>query len=327
MTDEFHSNDKIKLFLRNFLERTKRKRTLKLLEKDWHNEKSEKFKQKSHSMKLSFDIIKAPARQIELKAIKSEINKRKKKKNTNREGIIAFHPDFNVILAAKKIPEEFMLMATRFGLPKTHLDFFYSHRENFHWEIKDQKRIACTGNRGNCKFTTEMSSRCLVDHMITVHNHGEFECDQIDCKYVAFSSEMLNKHIAVFHGTGKKVPSKHQSIPCKYSSCSHMAVYQSNLVIHHQVHENNLPFKCQFCTYRAIKYESLNLHMLYHFKIQPFECNICNDKFYNEGNMILHKRIHTSDFSCSHCFQNFEKSSLLAKHTRICSKRLEKFKN
>jgi hypothetical protein len=240
--------------------------------------------------------------------------------------VIAFNPDLNVFLAEKKIPEEFKMLAKRFGLPKTHLDFFYEHRENFHWEIKETNRIACTGNRGNCKFTAEMSSHCLVDHMIAVHNHGEFECDQIDCKYVAFSREMLNKHLAVFHGTGKKVPSKHQSIPCKYSSCSHMAVYQSNLVIHHQVHENNLPYKCQFCTYRAIKHESLKLHMLYHFKIQPFECSICNDKFYNEGNMILHKRIHTSDFSCSHCFQNFEKSSLLAKHTRICSKRLEKFK-
>ena len=163
--------------------------------------------------------------------------------------------------------------------------------------------------------------------MVTVHNHGEFKCDRIDCMFVGFSEKILNKHIAVFHGTGRKAPSKDLNLPCKYPSCSHMAVYKSNLEKHYQVHENLLPFTCNFCTYRAIQPENLALHMLYHFKIRTFECNQCNSKFYTVAELNYHKRKHSRDYMCPHCHENFDKTASMKKHITTCAIRLNKFKD
>ena len=82
MTGETDSKFKIKQFLRNYLERTERMRTLKELEEDWRDEN---LKQKSCLKRLSFNKIKAPARQIEIKTIEVERKKQKKKKSDDEK--------------------------------------------------------------------------------------------------------------------------------------------------------------------------------------------------------------------------------------------------
>ena len=85
MTGETDSKFEIKQFLRNYLERTERMRTLKELEDDWRDEN---YKHKSHLKRLSFNVIKPPARQVEIKTIEVERKKRKKKKSEDEKGTL-----------------------------------------------------------------------------------------------------------------------------------------------------------------------------------------------------------------------------------------------
>lgn len=161
--------------------------------------------------------------------------------------------------------------------------------------------------------------------MKTVHNHGEFPCDEIDCQFIGFSESTLKKHIGVFHGNGHKVPSKNNHLPCKYRSCSFMGDKPSKLERHYQIHENRLPYCCNFCTYRASNPDYLALHMLYHFKIRSFECNLCPSQFYTNNELNFHKRVHTHDYMCPHCHETFKSTTSMKKHITTCATRLEKF--
>ena len=102
-----------------------------------------------------------------------------------------------------------------------------------------------------------------------------------------------------------------------------MAARSSALEIHHRVHENRL-FLCQFCNYTSNWPYDMRDHMRYHFQIKTFECDQCSLKFINLKALNTHTKLHSSDFSCTHCHQSFESVHKLNVHVITCEMRLRK---
>ena len=100
-------------------------------------------------------------RKIDLDSVKSQ-KKEKKRNKSETDGTTV------------SIPASFMKIAQKFGLPKEHLDFFYSNRSAFQWESKDNTQIHCSET--SCKFTMKVSRGCLIDHMVSFHNYADIPC-------------------------------------------------------------------------------------------------------------------------------------------------------
>jgi len=292
-------------YLRTYLLKTGRQRTIDVLESEWE-EDSTKIRKG-----LSFAIQKAPERKTN-----EDFGKvRKRKKATSKE--------------EKKfeIPSDFRKLAKTVGLPEGHLEFFYKNREKFHWEIKEDRKIYCTklGRKNTCNFSTEISQNCLTEHMISEHGHEEFACEEIDCKYVAFSKTTMIRHRAQFHT--KFLPKTHYHYDCKFDSCSFTTNSKEGLKEHEGVHENRL-HRCEFCTYSTGYIRNLHDHIQAHFRVRGFICDLCpkdtHKGFYTRRALNLHKKVHAKDFTCSHCYQSHKSLTYLNKHVKICEKRLKR---
>ncbi|CBY35985.1 unnamed protein product [Oikopleura dioica] len=142
----------IENYLRKYLKSTKRIRTLEVLEQSIEAEKPKK------PISLSFKIEKSET--------KKKITKQKNEKTK------------------EKVPEEFKLLAHRFGLPKEHLQFFYDNRESFHWESMEKKDIHCT--EPSCNFLEKMINKSLVSHMINEHQYTDIPCTKTGSRRMAF---------------------------------------------------------------------------------------------------------------------------------------------
>jgi hypothetical protein len=121
--------DPVEKFLRHFMRKTGRLRTLRELEKDWSSDFSER--KRASKVKLSFDIQKPPERM----KTKTGVGKKLKKHETKEEKV--------------KIPPEFLKIAKKFGLPEVHLEFFYENREKFHWERIESSRLHLGSTNAN----------------------------------------------------------------------------------------------------------------------------------------------------------------------------------
>ncbi|CAG5104761.1 Oidioi.mRNA.OKI2018_I69.chr1.g1515.t1.cds [Oikopleura dioica] len=223
-----------------------------------------------------------------------------------------------------EVPKEFKKLAKAVGLPKDHLEFFYEYRESFHWEVKKDNSIYCTGKCGNCKFSSKVKKNCLVEHMISVHNHGDFKCKEQNCKYVGFSHGNLQRHTAQFHGMGKVGYKLNRVLQCKY--CDYSSSQRKVLDEHVAVHENRL-HQCEFCTYKCATLTNLKYHLFAHFNIRPFECQTCSATFPSQSKLDFHKKFHSKDFTCNHCLETYPTHNLLEKHLKVCRVRIQKFRD
>ncbi|CAG5090635.1 Oidioi.mRNA.OKI2018_I69.PAR.g12671.t1.cds [Oikopleura dioica] len=122
---DFNAKDKMKeakeseeiRFLKRYLAKHGRLRTLKALNKDLERKKK---KDERKPIALSFTILKAPKRKIEELA---PVKPKKKAKDGEEEKTVT-------------IPKEFKKLAKNFGLPEKQLEFFYENRSSFNWEYK-----------------------------------------------------------------------------------------------------------------------------------------------------------------------------------------------
>ncbi|CBY39438.1 unnamed protein product, partial [Oikopleura dioica] len=218
-------------------------------------------KKQQATKKLSFVIERPPKRKL------SDIEVNAKKPSKCMKKAIKVN-----------IPKAFKKLAEKVGLPKEHLAFFYENRGSFHWEVKADKKLHCTGNNLHCKFTTDVKSKALVQHMIDSHGFGDYPCDKNDCSYVAYSENTLRYHTSKFHGIGKRAASVDKLHRCKFSSCSYISPTTSALESHHRIHENRLLI-CQFCNVRSAKDTRMKIHLMSHFNIKPYVCDICSYPF------------------------------------------------
>jgi len=292
---------KMQQLLVKYLKKTGRKKTLKELLLD-----IEENDKKLTKVSLSFAILKAP------KMISIEVpkNPERKKKSVDKKKI-------------KKVSPEFKLMATKFGLPKEHLKFFFDNREFFHWEMKENRVIHCS--EAYCNFTTKLEKNALVKHMIEVHNYQDIPCGEEDCKFVAYSHKSIKSHYSRFHGTGNRAPTIDPKYSCKYKSCSYQCKDTYGLELHSRIHENRL-VSCAFCPYRSTTSEKMiSQHLLTHFDTKNIKCELCSLLFRTQDALNRHWiRNHTKDFTCSYCSTSFPNFTQLQRHTTTCAERLKR---
>jgi len=214
-------------------------------------------------------------------------------------------------------------MATKFGLPKEHLEFFFNNREFFHWEMKENRIIHCS--EAYCNFTTKLEKNGLVQHMVDVHNYKNIPCGEEDCKFVAYSHKSIKSHYSRFHGTGNRAPTIDPKYSCKYKSCSYQCKDTYGLELHSRIHENRL-VSCAFCPYRSTTSEKMiSQHLLTHFDTKNIKCELCSLLFRTQDALNRHWiRNHTKDFTCSYCSTSFLNFTRLQRHTTTCAERLKR---
>ncbi|CBY39226.1 unnamed protein product [Oikopleura dioica] len=141
-----------------YLKKTKRLKTLKEFEKGLDRKQK---KDERKPVKLSFAIQKAPERKkIEKDSIDKKPRQIKKEESKDKKTVV--------------IPDKFIKIAKKFGLPEEHYEFFYENRESFHFESMEKNDVHCIEK--TCKFTAKASPKCLVEHMITAHNYTDIPC-------------------------------------------------------------------------------------------------------------------------------------------------------
>jgi len=292
-------------FVKKYLKRTKRYKTLEEFQKSVERKQK---KDERNPVKLSFAIQKAPERK---KTEKPPINKKPqqvKMKESEEKKTVA-------------IPDKFIKIAKKFGLPEEHLNFFFQNRESFNWESMEKTDIHCPEK--TCKFTVKSSPKCLVEHMITAHNYKDIPCQKTDCSYVAFSQVNLNNHQAKFHGHGVK-PTEYGNHSCPYSSCKMSFRFPYKLQRHVNVHENRV-HSCSYCQYRNVYSEKVHDHILIHFNMKNYACDICPSKFTTKRTLTQHKKIvhSTDDFICVDCGFTAKKFRVFKTHRSTCKERLK----
>ena len=294
--------DPVEKFLRHFMRKTGRLRTLRELEKDWSSDCSER--KRFSKVKLSFAIQKPPERV----KTKNGVGKKLKKHETKEEKV--------------KIPPEFLKIAKKFGLPEVHLEFFYENREKFHWERIESSRLHCT--ESPCSFTTNASKGALVEHMISAHDYKKIACDQLDCSFVAYSEKSLTLHKRAFHGAGRR-PTANERFRCKFPSCNQASSTSTGIKFHESTHENKLT-RCSYCPYRAVQSHLMTYHMYKHFNIKKYECEECGQCFNRPDRLIQHKQYtHQKDqgFECIHCGSIFDTLIKQRTHGKTCEERFK----
>jgi len=290
--------EKYDRFVKKYLKRTKMFKTLEEFQKSV-DRKQKKVEKKP--VKLSFAIQKASERK-KIEKVSIELKMPKRKLNEEQEKNV--------------IPKSFKKMATKFGLPAEHWDFFYEERENFHWETIGEKKVYCT--IGKCDFSAAAKAGSMVEHMIENHDYGQFPCTKPLCKFEAYSPWSLNKHLKMFHGSKNFSIYKH-NFSCQY--CPFSSKDNVTLDRHVRIHENRL-LKCQYCNYATVR--NLPEHIFHHFRIRNFQCDICEKTYLSKGTLTAHKREHTRDFCCLSCNQLFERRHAFDKHVKNCKVRLSK---
>jgi len=292
--------------LLRYLKKAGRLKTLKEFEKSLDRKQK---RDERKPVKLSFVIQKAPER------VKAQASSGSPKKSHPK---VAKEPQEKQAVA---IPDKFVKIAKKFGLPEDHLEFFYSNRKSFQWESKDKTDIYCTAI--GCKHKVKVLPRCLVDHMITVHNYTDIPCDKTDCSYIAYSHKNLLHHQMRFHGHGMK-PTEFANHTCPYPTCKVSFKVSSQLQRHLNVHENRV-YSCNYCQYRNANTRELHHHLLEHFRIKKFTCDICSRKFTSSNLLTRHlKFVHSGDdFICIDCEFTTAKVGEFQKHRTSCKERLK----
>ncbi|CBY31510.1 unnamed protein product [Oikopleura dioica] len=110
--------------VKKYLKKTGRLKTLKELEKSIDRKQT---KDERKPIKLSFVIQKAPEK---VKVEKAQTFSAKKPQTKVKK-----EPEEKKTVS---IPDNFIKLAKKFGLPEEHFEFFYTNRDSFQWESKDK---------------------------------------------------------------------------------------------------------------------------------------------------------------------------------------------
>ncbi|XP_047413011.1 zinc finger protein 383-like isoform X2 [Sciurus carolinensis] len=106
---------------------------------------------------------------------------------------------------------------------------------------------------------------------------------------------------------------------CEYSTVCENTCWQSDLVLHEEMHVKEKACECDECGKAFRVTSALTLHKRIHSGEKPYTCEDCGKAFSQSSALTQHKRIHSGErpYMCDQCHKAFNGSSDLIKHKRI----------
>ena len=118
------------------------------------------------------------------------------------------------------------------------------------------------------------------------------------CQFVGYSDYILKQHKRMLHSS-RNQRNKPKEQVCRWKNCHSSFSYPAELVIHMNIHTNNL-YKCTFCPYKAAKPVKLMLHYRSHYKVYDYKCEDCDKVYTSKDNLRRHiSQLH--DFEMASC--------------------------
>ena len=180
-----------------------------------------------------------------------------------------------------EIPSKFVNHILSLGFNKEDAPRLYEYKDD--WiGINSGGSVRCTEK--GCKFSTKHQSDALFKHCRSQHDWADYECDFLNCKFVAYSKTSLLKHKARFHSSHVR---KHTEYRCERANCNASFKKPSDLKLHENIHDNN-QVKCVFCPYTNPNTACLVKHQRVHFNIRDYKCEICGKSYYQLADLNKH---------------------------------------
>jgi len=203
------------------------------------------------------------------------------------------------------IPVEFIEKIKKLGMKEIDAEVLY--KTTINWtEVYSENKIYCTEQ--HCDFYTKIDNEILTNHMINVHNYGEYPCTHPGCNFVGISKKNLNLH-ARMHSMKSD---KQFWYKCPKSTCSSSFESENKLLRHMRIHNNDL-VKCRYCPFRYVQSNQYTNHLRTHFCIMDYKCDQCDKAFASNGELNKHYAVHEGIiFCCSICkvFKTTSKASI-----------------
>ena len=103
------------------------------------------------------------------------------------------HPDPKEVEKRKKdIPEAFIRKIKRLGMKVEDAEVLF--KSKIDWSaVYTENKIYCV--EPGCNYFTKIDGDELTNHMIDVHEYGDYPCDYDHCDYVASSKVIFEEHL------------------------------------------------------------------------------------------------------------------------------------
>ncbi|XP_064605341.1 zinc finger and SCAN domain-containing protein 2-like isoform X2 [Liolophura sinensis] len=124
----------------------------------------------------------------------------------------------------------------------------------------------------------------LKTHMVT-HARKTHGCPKCDKKFA--STERVQNHIKYIHTRD------HSKRPFLCDLCGKGWPSKSHLLLHQQVHSDQMFFQCDLCGKQFKRRHNLTSHFKSHSLQRDYQCDICGDRFKWKHNLENHLKTHS----------------------------------
>ncbi|XP_046990114.1 zinc finger protein 570-like isoform X1 [Schistocerca americana] len=167
--------------------------------------------------------------------------------------------------------------------------------------------ITCVTRSGGF-FKAKVDPGPLKDATISKVAERRFFCESCGKGYKKKSH--LERHLRAH--TGER--------PFQCSYCTKRFAVRSILKQHVRIHTGEKPYCCSVCLQRFPQKSGLMTHMMLHTG-KPFKCDLCEKSFVSNHKLLQHLKSHESQniYSCSECKTKFFTEGALREHGKIHS--------
>ena len=188
------------------------------------------------------------------------------------------------------IPKDFMRKIKKLGMREEDAQILY--KSKIDWTaVYSNNKLYCTER--TCNFFTKIDNEELTNHMIKVHNYGQFKCEYNHCDFIGFSKTSLNLHRKMH----TMAANQKYALKCSKPNCDASFPNEIMLSRHMRLHNNDLDM-CQYCPYRYERPNHYKRHLKIHFGIKDLECDQCDRKFLTSNELKEHYELHEGIIYC-----------------------------
>jgi len=174
-----------------------------------------------------------------------------------------------------KIPESFLKLLGELALDRKDAEILYRSKDQWKF-VKSDRKIFCADK--GCKFETEMTTDCLMEHCKSAHNWTPRACPYDYCNFECYSPRSYKKHVAS-HREANSGQSGSIEISCDRGTCGKRFHRILELKRHLNMHDN-IVIRCHFCPWTGVKDNLFVEHLNKHYRVRPYLCSLCGSRFY-----------------------------------------------